>query len=76
MITYKLTATDAIQRSDGAFIPPDPENLGYQAFLAWLEDGNTPEPADAAEQPESSPADRLAAIGLSVADLRALLDLD
>ena len=32
--------------SDNAFIPFDPDNTDYQAFLKWLEEGNTPEPAE------------------------------
>ena len=27
-------------------IPLDPDNTDYQAYLAWLEEGNEPEPAD------------------------------
>jgi hypothetical protein len=48
---YKLTSLGgSVQRlSDNAFIPFDPANTDYQAYLKWLEEGNTPHPAEIAE---------------------------
>lgn len=42
-----IPVTDSIQRtSDNAFIPFDPANSDYQAYLKWLEEGNQPLPAE------------------------------
>lgn len=39
--------SQSVQRTtDGAVIPFDPANTDYQAYLKWLEEGNTPEPAE------------------------------
>jgi hypothetical protein len=54
MIMYKLqtpifpsTVSEMVIRlSDMVHIPFNPDNTDYQAYLAWLEEGNTPLPAD------------------------------
>jgi hypothetical protein len=47
MTPFNSVNTEKILRlPDGAFIPFDPDNTDYQAYLRWLEEGNTPLPAE------------------------------
>ena len=48
-ITNKVNTI--LRIADNAYIPFDPDNTDYQAYLKWLAEGNTPEAADAATLP-------------------------
>jgi hypothetical protein len=41
-----VVQNNVVIRTDGACIPFDPANTDYQAYLKWLDEGNTPLPAD------------------------------
>jgi hypothetical protein len=43
----------------GGFVPADPLNTDYLAYVAWLFEGNTPEEWEPASEPviEETPAD-------------------
>ena len=44
---YGDICNNGIKRlSDNAFIPFDPANTDYQAYLVWVDEGNTAEEAD------------------------------
>lgn len=53
---YQETPVDLIEgepkgvlrtlRGVTSYIPFDPDNISYQSYLEWLEEGNTPLPAD------------------------------
>jgi hypothetical protein len=57
MIMYKLcpdhpifgASNTVIRLADGAAIPFAPDNTDYQAYLKWVAEGNTPEPAETTE---------------------------
>ena len=44
---YKIIFENLIKRiADNTFIPFDTYNTDYQAYLKWVSEGNTPDPAD------------------------------
>jgi hypothetical protein len=45
---YKGNQITVKRLSDNAFIPFDPQNVDYQVYLKFLEEGGVPEPADEA----------------------------
>ena len=46
VMTNAVVTHGIIRTTDNAFIPFDLANTDYQAYLKWLEEGNTPAPAD------------------------------
>ena len=67
---YQLTNSTSITRqSDSATIPADPANTDYADYLAWLAEGNTPEPADV--PPPPTKAERIRALEAQASDAQA-----
>lgn len=64
MAEYQLINTlpglmQIVQRiADGAFIPFDGGNRDYQTYLAWLAEGNEPDPAPEPQTPPPQHRDK------------------
>ena len=75
-VTGAVSATLIRRVADGAFIPADEQNADYRDYLAWIAEGNEQAPAAAPEPVrERTPAEKLVAAGLTVAELKTLLGL-
>jgi hypothetical protein len=76
-MSYTLTQyPSVIRNADGACIPFDEANTDYQAYLAWVAEGNMPNPYDAPPPPKPlTAAEKLEAAGLTVDELKELLGL-
>ncbi len=76
-MSYQLTHSNMILRlSDELWISPDPANTDYAAYLAWLDEGNTPDPApEPPAPPVLTTEQKLEAAGLTVAELKELFGL-
>ena len=76
-MTYTLTNSQFVFRDeDGACIPADEANTDYQAFLAWIAEGNAPNPyVPPPAPPEPTIEEKLASVGLSIDDLKTALGI-
>ena len=46
LVQYGGNNTGVLRAEDNTFIPLDEANTDYQAYIAWLAEGNEPLPAD------------------------------
>jgi hypothetical protein len=76
-MTYTLAQYKSIIRNiDNANIPPDEANTDYAAYLAWVAEGNTPNPyVPPPAPPEPTIEEKLASVGLSIDDLKTALGI-
>ena len=42
----EVVCKEVVRKEDNWHIPFDPDNQMYQEYLAWVAEGNTPDPAD------------------------------
>ena len=71
-MTYTLTATTAIIRdADQACIPDDPRTTDYQAYLAWVAEGNAAAPYVTPPAPPITVSRFQFKVGLTKAGIRA-----
>jgi hypothetical protein len=73
-MAYKLLRIGVLRLEDSTSIPPDVNNVDWQAYQRWLAAGNTPQPADPDPLPiDLSDLDNLdkviKAIGLTIAQV-------
>jgi hypothetical protein len=66
-MTYTLSSHgNSIIGPDGAFIPADPSNTDYAAYLRWVKQGNTATPAAAAQPSAIELADAIDTLVASI----------
>ena len=71
---YQLTNSGIKRLSDSAFIPIDNANVDYQAFLAWLAQGNTAQPKDPPSKAELNAPALANLVAIDAKKIRALTD--
>jgi hypothetical protein len=74
-MTGAVSSTHIQRDADGAFIPFDEANLDYQAYLAWLDEGNEPNPTPGDPRPpiEEPPPPDINEVNAQVQDIDARL---
>lgn len=50
LLVSELGTESVLKIEENLFIPFDEANTDYQEYLAWVAEGNTPEPADEIEE--------------------------